>query len=61
MQTFKVTIHCTTARPINVDAQVAFFVIAADSKHDAEMFALDMLMTTRPFVQMPTRINSERV
>jgi len=57
MNVFQVTIHCTTARPINVDAQAAFFDIAAVDSMDATMTALDMLMWTRPWVQMPTRID----
>jgi hypothetical protein len=61
MSVWDVTVWCTTARPIQVDAQQAFFRLVADTQMEAEILAVDILMWTRPFVQMPTRIQSVKV
>jgi hypothetical protein len=60
MDVFKVTVGFTTARPVQPDAQFAFFVVAASSKNDADLTAVAMLMTDSR-VQMPTSIHSVKV
>lgn len=51
---FDVTVGFTTARPVQPDAQFAFFQIDAQNDLDAGFVAIAMLMATRPSVQMPT-------